>query len=264
MGTARQTFDGSIGEALWRRLTAIDFINRGLLLAAIQLLCLLPFLIITRSLVGQDSVGDFIERFGLNHEAADAVRKALVPPASKSLTGLSYVLFVLSGFAVAGAVQELYEKTFDVPGRGLRDTPRRLVWLLVLAAGTAFSGSAGTWLHDSGGPVLFGVIVLLAATCFWWLSMWLLLGGRLGWRELFPSAVATGVCWLGMTIAFRLTMSDTVVTDYRKYGTIGVIIASMSYLIAIGVVIVLGAVIGTVWQGRREQRSASAGPESTG
>jgi len=81
------------------------------------------------------------------------VRKGLVPPAtSNSLNALSYVLFVLSGFAVAGAVQELYEKTFDVPGRGLKDTPRRLIWLLVLTAATAFSGWAGPWLHDSGGP----------------------------------------------------------------------------------------------------------------
>jgi hypothetical protein len=33
----------------------------------------------------------------------------------------------------------------------------------------------------------------------------------------------------------------------------------MSYLIAIGVVIVLGAVVGMVWQERREQPPASAG-----
>jgi membrane protein len=247
-----------MGGALWRRLAAIDFINRGILLAAVQLLCLLPFLIITRTLTDQNTVADFIERFGLNHDAADAVRKALVPPASNSLTGLAYVLFVLSGFAVAGAVQELYEKTFDLPGRGLKDTPRRLIWLLALTAATAFSGSVGSWLHDTGGPVLFGAVVLIGATCFWWFSMWLLLGGRLSWRELFPSAVATGICWLGMTITFRLTMSDTVITDYRKYGGVGVIIAFMSYLIAIGVVIVLGAVVGMVWQERREQPPPSA------
>jgi membrane protein len=268
VAAARQKFDASIGGSLWRRLAATDFINRGILLAAVQLLCLLPFLIITRTLTDQNSVADFIERFGLNHDAADAVRKALVPPASNSLTAPAYVLFVLSGFAVAGAVQELYEKTFDLPGRGLKDTPRRLIWLLVLTAATAFSGTAGSWLHDTGGPVLFGAVVLIGATGFWWLSMWLLLGGRLGWRELFPSAVATGVCWLGMTITFRLTMSDTVITDYRRYGSVGVIIAFMSYLIAIGVVIVLGAIVGLVWRERRNQPAAPGSlarstPEST-
>jgi len=91
--------------------------------------------------------------------------------------------------------------------------------------------------------------------------MWLLLGGRMSWRELFPSAVATGICWLGMTVTFRLTMSDTVITDYRKYGGVGIIIAFMSYLIAIGVVIVLGAVVGMVWRERRERPAASVSPE---
>ena len=51
--------------------------------------------------------------------------------------------------------------------------------------------------------------------------MWLLLDGRLGLRELFPSALATGICWLGMVIVFRLTLSGTIVSSYRKYGSAG-------------------------------------------
>ncbi len=49
---------------------------------------------------------------------------------------------------------------------------------------------------------------------------------------------------------FGLTMSSTIMSDYNKYGSIGVIFALMSFLIAIGVVIILGAIVGVVWRER--------------
>ena len=79
------------------------------------------------------------------------------------------------------------------------------------------------------------------ATGFWWFSMWLLPAGKLGWRELFPSALATGICWLGMVVVFRLTLSSTIASNYMKYGPAGVVFAIMTFLTAIGVVIILGA-----------------------
>jgi membrane protein len=102
---------------------------------------------------------------------------------------------------------------------------------------------------------LVALVALIGGTAFWWFSMWLLLAGKLKWRELFPSALATGICWLGMQIVFRLTLSSTIVSDYKKYGSIGVVFAIMSLLIAIGVVIMLGALLGVVWRERDKQRS---------
>ena len=83
-------------------------------------------------------------------------------------------------------------------------------------------------------------------------SSWLLLGERRGWIELLPAALATSVCWLGAMIVFRITMSKTITSDYRKYGDIGVVFAVMSVLIAIGVVIIIGAVFGKGWHERRD------------
>jgi membrane protein len=103
--------------------------------------------------------------------------------------------------------------------------------------------------------VLLAVIGLLGFIGFWWLTMWLLLGGRIGWHQLFPSALATGICWLGMMIFFRLSMSNTMTSNYAKYGAIGVVLALMSVLIATGVVIILGALVGLMW---RERRSSHA------
>ena len=54
-----------------------------------------------------------------------------------------------------------------------------------------------------------------------------------------------------MSVVFNLTMSSTITSNYKKYGDIGVVLSLMSFLIAIGVVIILGAIIGVVWRLRR-------------
>jgi len=45
-----------------------------------------------------------------------------------------------------------------------------------------------------------------------------------------------------------------VISDDNKYGPIGIIFALLSYLIAIGVVVIMGAVTGLVWQERSSGR----------
>ena len=109
---------------LARRLEAADVINQGLLLAAVLLLCFLPFLLVIESLSGRNNASGFISRFGLTGEAAHAVELALTSPTppSTAVDGLSWVFFILFGIATAGAIQELYERVFD-GGHNFRYNP---------------------------------------------------------------------------------------------------------------------------------------------
>jgi membrane protein len=186
---------------LVRRLQAADVLNRGLLVAAVLLLCFVPFLLVLESVGGRTGASSFISRFGLS---------------------------------------------------GLRDTPRRAVWLAAALGATFVGAWTQPWFDRVGGPWLISIAALPAATAFWWFSMWLLLAGKLSWRDLFPSALATGICWLGMVIVFRLTLSSIIASDYRKYGPAGVVFAIMTVLIAIGVVVILGALLGVAWREREE------------
>ena len=246
---------------LARRLQSADVINRGLLFSAVLLLCFVPFLLLVESLAGRTQAAGFIKRFGLTGEAARAVRQTFTTPVTTSaaVSGLSWVFFVFAGIAAAAAIQELYERVFEVKGRGFRHTPQRVVWLAAAIGATFLEGWAYPELSDVGGPVLIGIASAAGATVFWWFSMWLLLGGRRGWRELFPSALATGICWLGMVVVFRLTLPSAIASDYRKYGSIGVVFAIMSLLIAIGVVIMLGALLGLAWRERAKTRARLCG-----
>jgi len=98
--------------------------------------------------------------------------------------------------------------------------------------------------------VLFGIAGVAWAIAFWWLTLWILVAGRISWQRLFPPAVATGVFWVGMVAAFSVFFSSMIDSDYKEYGPIGMVFALMAFLIAIGVVIILGAVVGLVWQER--------------
>ena len=62
-----------------------------------------------------------------------------------------------------------------------------------------------------------------------------------------------------MVIAFRLVFSETLITNEKKYGPIGVTFGFMTYFVAIGVVIILGAMIGVFW---REARGSPSTEQS--
>jgi membrane protein len=231
----------------------VDFINQGMLFAATLLLCFFPFLIVGNALAGRSTTAGLARQAGLNRQAAADVGHLFAPATttSNAVTGsASVVFFVLGGIATATALQQLYERIFELDSRGMKDIGRRLIWLALLIGAALLSGWAGTALRYAAGPVLLAITAVAYTTAFWWLTIWVLLGGRISWQRLLPSACATGVFYVGMVGVFSLFFSDTVISENREYGPIGTIFALMTFLIAIGVVIILGAVTGLVWQER--------------
>lgn len=247
-----------VGE-IWQRLTVMECFSRAMQVAGTLLICFVPFLIVLRALVGRSAADAVIRRFGLNHAAADVVTSVFATPAATSaaLTGLGYVLFILGGVAGAGSVQSLYLRAFGLGGRGFRDSPLQIAWLGLAVGSVATMSQLTPWLDATGGAALVGFTVFVSLIGFWWLTIWLLLGGRSPWSRLVPAALATAVCWMGMGIFFHITMSGTITSSYARYGAIGVVLALMSYLIAVGVVIILGAVCGMLWEEHRRSSAAA-------
>ena len=252
VSTAKQAYSGSSTQDLMQRLGSADVVNQGIVFAATLLLCLFPFLIIANALAGRSTASGLARRLGLNNRAAADLGHLFASSASTSraVTGASWIFFILGGIAAAMAIQQIYERAFGMSKRGMKDMVRQLVWLAALVGCGALSDWAGPRLHRSLPPVLPGLIGLLGVGGFWWFSMWFLLGGRVPWRSLFPAAVATTLYWLGMQIVFHFTFSSMIISNYSKYGAIGIVFALLSWLISIGVVIILGAVTGIVWQDR--------------
>ena len=258
----KQKYSGSSADALWKRLNSVDFLNQGMIFAGTLLLCAFPVFIVGDSLTGKSAASGLGRRLGLNRQAADDLGHLFTSSHATvaSVTGFAWVFLILSGFAVAASLQGLYQRIFGLDSQTTRDMPRALIWLVVVVAWFFGLGSFGPRVR-AGGPVVFAVVVLVAFTCFWWLTMWLLLAGRVPWRTLLPSAVATGVFYLGMVVVFDLAFSGMITSNDKKYGPIGIVFSLMSYFIAIGVVVILGAVTGLVWQERMQLRRERRKPE---
>ncbi|OKJ49559.1 hypothetical protein AMK27_36555 [Streptomyces sp. CB02009] len=247
----RAKYRGSWAEHLWRRLDAFDFLNQAILLAATLLLCAVPFMLVATALAGRSAVTGLSRRLGLSERAAAAVGDLFASSAATSaaVTGLSWVFFVLGGLASAGSLQKLYQQMFQLRPQGLRDIVRALAWLGLVVGCAALASVVGHGMYAQA-PVLWWIVNVPAFIAFWWFTMWFLLAGRIPWRSLVPCAVATGVLWMGMLVVFHFVFSGMVTEYDEKYGPIGVVFALMSFFIAVGVVIILGAATGMMWQER--------------
>ena len=95
------------------------------------------------------------------------------------------------------------------------------------------------------------LVTIALFTPFYWWTMHFLLAGRVGWRRLLPSAVATGVFYAGLGVFSSFYFSSTIISDSKTYGPIGAVLSIVTWLIAISSVIILGAAAGSVWYDRR-------------
>jgi membrane protein len=238
---------------LWGRLSAADFFGHSFQLAALAFLCFFPFLILITTAVGQDAAKVLAGWLGLNQQAAQAVAALFKPgPGAGTLTLVSALLLIAGAVAVAGTLQTWYQFLFEVPPRWWRDIAARLAWLAALVAYGAAQAGVGAALASL---VLRSLSGFLVALLFWWGTMRLLLAGTATWRFLLPAALATSVGWTGLGLFSARFFSATIVANEQKYGPVGVVMVILSWLVAVGVVVHLGATVGEAYAEHRAARA---------
>jgi membrane protein len=233
------------------RLTALDFFGNSFQLAALAVLCFFPFLIVVTTALGRDTATVVAGWLGLNKPAAQALTDLFkIGSISGSLTVVGVCLLVVGAMAVTGVLQSWYQRVFDVPSRGWRDLTHRLVWLVVLFGYAAAQAAVGRILGPIG-TVPQNLVGLALATLFWWSSIEILLAGSVRWRTSFPAAVATAACCIGLGAFSSRFFSDQIVANNQSYGPIGVVMVILSWLVAVGVVVHLGSVVGALYTEHR-------------
>lgn len=265
-GTAtrwRQRYDGSAVQDLVRTLGAIEFGDRIILFGSALLLSVLPLIILLSALASSRVDDDIARHLGLGRQGSRILEGLF------STTHVSFNLgiFVSLGLSLAGtiavarSVQVIYEGTFEAAhARGAGNLLRCFVWVVVLGGLLILDGEIGGPLRNRpGGAVILGLVDFVLLTLFFWWSIFFLLAGKESWTRVGPSAVTTAIFWMGLGVFASLYLSSTLVSDSRLYGKIGVVFTLVTWFIAIGAVITLGAVTGVVWQRRRSRRAELSG-----
>jgi membrane protein len=262
VAAARDRYEGSLAQGFVMQLRAIDFSDQVMLFGAGLLVSALPFLILLSAFASNRVDDDISLRLGLDRRASGIMTHLFTSaPATLNVATATSLLFVTAGtLAVAGSLQQIYEKVFHQDHHGLRGLYRLPVWIAVLGLTVIFDTLVGRPVRNLADGAVWAVLVTFAIwTPFFWWSMHFMLGGQVAWRRLLPSAVVTGVFFAGLGVFSKFYFSSTIISDSRTYGTIGAVFSIMTWFVAIGAVIILGAVAGAVWQDRKP-----ADPEPNG
>ena len=253
----------SAAGTFWTRLSAVDFINSSLMLAALLLMCFLPFLIVISAAAGRDVRRSIIIRMGLNRQAATAV-DGLMSSGQAAVTTLSVfgvVWLVFGAFGISATLQSWYRRVYDE--QPSQAAPKLLaaqaLWLAGFLAYLTVQVLIGRQVGSFGAHVLILVTQFGCAVVFWTFSPYLLLLGKIAWRAALPGGIATGLCLTGLSIFSALLLSSSIVSGNENYGPVGVVTALLSYLIGFGVCIHLGAVFGRIWNERHESSTIPEG-----
>jgi membrane protein len=246
------------------RIIELQPFDRALAIASRAFIAIFPLAIVATSLSPTARSGGFaeglIERFGLEDQGAALVRELFASPTQvrSSTTFLGILVLVYSVFSFARLLARMYEAAWHLPKSGVRGAMRGLVWVAGLAAYAMFLLPLRDGLIDNTGPVIGDLVVLLTATAIWLFTPWVLLAGRIPWRSLLPTAVATAITMGAVSVWSGFYMPGAITTAGERYGLVGVAFSLVSWLIAIGLALLVAAAVGAVGAERWVPPPASA------
>jgi membrane protein len=240
---------------LTNRLLSANLLDAGTRMASQAFLTSVPLLFAVSAFAPQSVRDQMLSSlrtvFGLTG-AADQQLTTVMEANNGQLRETSGIIGVLmalgSATSLSRAMQRVCERAWQLPKSGTRIAAWRwLLWVvallvLLLMQGPVRNGfGAGAWL---GVPLtfLFGLGV-------WSWTQHLLLAGRVGWLDLLPGALLASAAMSALALTARLYMPVALNRSLSEYGSLGLVLALLSWLIvlcgALTFAITIGAVLAT-------------------
>jgi membrane protein len=232
-----------------RRFVDIEGAQQATVLAAQAFTSLIPFGVVGAALgPGDKDLSErIVERFSLDGSAARSVR-ALFNDAGEvegAVTWVGIVILVLSTLSFTRAMQRMFERAYGAQPRGPKDMWRGLAWLAGFAVWIAISSALRDELEDIGS-IVFAIAVSGATGTILWLWTPAILLGTADWHRLAPGAVVSGLLGGLVGVASGIYVPILMTWSAERYGLIGIAFSMQSWLLVMGFVIVIGAVVGAV------------------
>ncbi|WP_199548565.1 YhjD/YihY/BrkB family envelope integrity protein [Streptomyces sp. N35] len=241
-----------VGE-LTHRLLSGNLLDSATRLAAQAFLASIP-LLFAFAAFAPDGVRDQLREslrglFGLTGQADGELRQVLGTTGDSSLretTGvIGLVIALVSATSFSRAMARVCERAWRLPKASTRIAAWRwLVWLCALVLFLVLQGpvrdgfGAGMWL---GLP-----LNLLLSTCVWLWTQHLLLAGRVAWLALLPGALLAAAATNALALTARLYMPAALNRALGEYGSLGLVLTLLSWLIVVCAAITFAMTIGAV------------------
>jgi membrane protein len=232
------------------RALEIHLTDRMMALAAQAFLALMPLVLVLAAEAPEGISNGMIDairtRLGLRGTAQE-VQGIAGGGSDAGVTALGFVIVLLSATSFSRALQRVYERCWRLAPGGLRSWWRPLAWIVSLVAYFVLLGLTFKITHG-GAPltVLRATLAAAGALAMWWWTPFVLLTGRVHWRALVPTALATATVTLALGVASSRYVPRVLSTNERRYGTIGVAFAIESWLVALFALVLAATVLGVV------------------
>jgi membrane protein len=222
-------------------------VDRALALASKLFIAILPLSILCTAVVsGQDFGSELVVRFGLTGDGAHAARDLFASPAQVQggIGLLGVVILVSSILSFARALERVYLDAWQLPAADAGAVRSRLKWLAGLVVYTVILSPLKTGLDglDAENAMRF-ISAVGASVLFLWTPS-VLLGGRVPWRRLLPTAAVTGGATLVLGVGSAIVMPGVVSHNTQRYGLIGFTFSMVSWLFVAALVIIAAAIVG--------------------
>lgn len=249
----------TLARACLDRLVDVQFVDRSIALGSLAFTALVPLLVIASAfLPGTNGLASkLIERFHLHGATAQLVREVFAQPDAvrQSISWLGILLLVGAALSFTRGLQRVYERAWLLDARGLAGTRAGLIWIAGIIVWSTLFASARDWLLDLTGPVGSLTILLTGDALLWLWSPWILLARRVEWRQLVPTALLTSVTVTAISIGSVIYMPEAIGRSATHYGSIGIAIALVSWLVGIGFALTVCAAVGAVLGGAVDELS---------
>ena len=253
-----------VGRCIYRFIE-LESVDRALALSSRAFVAIIPLAIVASALspAGESFGERMVDRFELEGAAAQAMRQLFAAPSdvrgAVSLVGL--VALIVTSVSLGRMIQRTFERIWELPSEGPRGILRALTWIGAFALWLAVVVPIRNALQDVGLPGLDLVVTVASSTALWVWTPYVLLGGRIGWRALLPSALATGIGLSALTAASVIYLPGTIERAAEAYGLIGVTFAFVSWLFTTALVIIAATIVGAeaVQRPRRVARPPADG-----
>lgn len=233
------------------RTTSISGYDRALALAAQAFVALVPLLLIVAAAApdaARQAVATWLfEVPAPGGDAAAVLDPLLQPPPvdAGQVTALGLALLVMSVTGFTRTLQRTFVAAWDLPRPGLFAFGWGVLGAAVLVAGVVVLVLVAPLMQALPNPPLLTALVRLAPSVgLWWVVQWLLLGGAVGWRALLPGAAVTGLGQVVVMAVSGLYLPQVVGRQAERFGAIGAAFVVVSWLVVLGMLLVVAAVAG--------------------